>query len=149
MEIEHQSLVVKIRFNKQPMPANQNSVKKVSHYQFDTLNVLKKCIQKSSCGNWSSISTLQGLLTNVKDKPEDSQGVVYKIKCCDFQVTLVKPAHTLARDGPNTNERQEMWRQKSHCWKPFKDETSYPLGLCVIHYVFYRLLSTTHFKKLV
>ena len=149
MEIEHQSLVVKIRFNKQPMPANQNSVKKVSHYQFDTLNVFKKCIQKSSCGNWSSMSTLRGLLTNVQDKPEDSQGVVYKIKCCDCQVTLVKPADTLARDGPNTNERQEMWRQKSHCWKPFKDETSYPLGLCVIHYVFYRLLSTTHFKKLV
>ena len=108
MEIEHQSLVVKIRFNKQPMPANQNSVKKVSHYQFDTLNVFKKCIQKSSCGNWSSISTLQGLLTNVKDKPEDSQVVVYKIKCRDCQVTLVKPADTLARDGPNTNERQEM-----------------------------------------
>ena len=46
MEIEHQSLVVKIRFNKQPMPANQNSVKKVSHYQFDTLNVLKSVFRK-------------------------------------------------------------------------------------------------------
>ena len=61
-------MLVKIKFNKQPMPANQNSVKKVFQYQFDILNVLKKCIQKSSCGNWSSVSTLQELLTNVKDK---------------------------------------------------------------------------------
>ena len=32
------------------------------------------------------ITTLRRLLTNVKDKdkPEDKQGAVYKIKCCDF-----------------------------------------------------------------
>ena len=32
---------------------------------------------------------------------------------------------------------------------PFTDETSNRLGLCDMYYVFYRLLSTTHFQKLV
>ena len=32
---------------------------------------------------------------------------------------------------------------------PFTDETSNRLGLCDIFYVFYRLLSTTYFQKLV
>ena len=31
----------------------------------------------------------------------------------------------------------------------FTDETSNQLGLCDMYYVFYRLLSTTHFQKLV
>ena len=37
------------------------------------------------------ITTLRRLLTNVKDKdkPEDRQGAVYKIKCCDYQATYV------------------------------------------------------------
>ena len=36
------------------------------------------------------ITTLRRLLTNVKDrdKLEDRQGAVYKIKCCDFQASL-------------------------------------------------------------
>ena len=32
---------------------------------------------------------------------------------------------------------------------PFTDEKSNRLGLCDMYYVFYRLLSTTHFQKLV
>ena len=37
------------------------------------------------------ITTLRGLLINVKDedKPEDRQGAVYKIKCCDCQATYI------------------------------------------------------------
>ena len=37
------------------------------------------------------ITTLQILLTNVKDKdkPEDRKGAVYKIKCCDCQATYI------------------------------------------------------------
>ena len=37
------------------------------------------------------ITTLQRLLTNVKDKdkPEDRQGAVYKIKCCDSQASYI------------------------------------------------------------
>ena len=36
------------------------------------------------------ITTFRQLLTNVKDKdePNDRQGAVYKIKCCDRQATL-------------------------------------------------------------
>ena len=35
------------------------------------------------------ITTLRRLLTNVKneDKPEDRQGALYKIKCCDYQAS--------------------------------------------------------------
>ena len=38
-----------------------------------------------------SITTLRQLLTNVKDKdePNDRQGAVYKIKCCDCQATYI------------------------------------------------------------
>ena len=37
------------------------------------------------------VTTLRGLLTNVKDKekPEDRQGAVYKIKCCDCQASYI------------------------------------------------------------
>ena len=37
------------------------------------------------------ITTSRRLLTNIKgkDKPEDRQGVVYKIKCCDCQASYV------------------------------------------------------------
>ena len=37
------------------------------------------------------ITTLRQLLTNVKDKdePNDRQGAVYKIKCCDCQATYI------------------------------------------------------------
>ena len=37
------------------------------------------------------ITTLRRLVTNVKDKdkPEDRQGAVYKIKCCDCQASYI------------------------------------------------------------
>ena len=37
------------------------------------------------------ITTLRQLLTNVKDKdePNDIQGAVYKIKCCDCQASYI------------------------------------------------------------
>ena len=37
------------------------------------------------------LTTLRRLLTNVKDKdkPEDRQGAVYKIKCCDCQASYI------------------------------------------------------------
>ena len=48
----------------------------------------------SSVGSGSStveFLTLRRLLTNVKDKnkPEDRQGAVYKIKCCDCQASYI------------------------------------------------------------
>ena len=47
------------------------------------------------------ITTLQQLLTNVKDndEPNDRQGAVYKIKCCDCQATYI------GETGRNLNTR--------------------------------------------
>ena len=47
------------------------------------------------------ITTLRQLLANVKDKdePNDSQGAVYKIKCCDCQATYI------GETGRNLNKR--------------------------------------------
>ena len=47
------------------------------------------------------ITTLRRLLTNVKDKdkPEDRQGAVYKIKCCDCQASYI------GETGRNLNTR--------------------------------------------
>ena len=43
------------------------------------------------CVAHKPITTLRQLLTNVKDKdkPEDRQGAVYKIKCCDCQASYI------------------------------------------------------------
>ena len=57
-----------------------------------------------------------------------------------------KPKH--AADRTQTSD-EEWWRQQSHCWAPFTDETSNWLGLCHMYNVFYRLLSTSYFRKLV
>ena len=57
-----------------------------------------------------------------------------------------KPKH--ATDRTQTSD-EEWWRQQSHCWAPFKDETSNWLGLCDMYNVFYRLLSTSYLRKLV
>ena len=100
------------------------------------------------------ITTLRRLvLTNVKDKdkPEDRQGAVYKIIMLWLPGFLhwwnrQKPKHTT--DRTQTRD-EEWWRQQSHCWAPFKDETSNWLGLCDMYNVFYRLLSTSYFRKLV
>ena len=44
---------------------------------------------------------MQQLLTNVKDKdePNDRQGAVYKIKCCDCRATYI------GESGRNLNKR--------------------------------------------
>ena len=99
------------------------------------------------------IPTLWWLLTNVKDKDklEDRLGAVYKIKMLPLPGFLhrrnrQKPKH--GTDRTQTRD-EEWWCQQSHCWAPFKDETSNWLGLCDMYNVFYRLLSTSCFRKLV
>ena len=64
------------------------------------------------------------------------------------QLTLMKPAETLLIDWTQTSDKK-WWRQQSHCWTPFTDETSNRLGPCDMYYLFFSLLSTTHFRKLV
>ena len=50
---------------------------------------------------YKPITTLRRLLTTVKDKdkPEDRQGAVYKIKCCDCQASYI------SETGRNLNTR--------------------------------------------
>ena len=57
------------------------------------------------------ITTLRRPLTNVKDKdkPEDGQGAVYKIKCCDCQATYIgETDRNLSTRLTEGNERREM-----------------------------------------
>ena len=53
------------------------------------------------CVAHKPITTLRQLLTNVKDKdePNDRQGAVYNIKCCDCQATHI------GETGRNLNKR--------------------------------------------
>ena len=48
-------------------------------------------LQYTCCTQTHNHGTLQRLLTKVKDKdkPEDKQGAVYKIKCCDCQASYI------------------------------------------------------------
>ena len=87
------------------------------------------------------ITTLRRLLTNVKDKdkPEDIQGAVYKIKYCEFQASYIGETgrnlttrlteHKLAtRSGDVNNHIAEHHLQTKH--------HMHWLGLCDIYYVF-------------
>ena len=100
------------------------------------------------------ITTLRRLLINVKDKdiPEDIRGTVTKIKCCDYQATYVAETSEqkpwLASDWTQTSNKNWCHRE-SHRRTPFTDKTSNRLEHCDMYNVFYRLLSTTHFRKLV
>ena len=98
------------------------------------------------------ITTLRRVLTNVKDKdkPEDRQGAVYKIKCCDCQASYIGETgrnlstrlteHKRAtRNGDVKNHIAEHHLQTKH-------QIDWDCDMC---YVFYRLLSTTYFRKLV
>ena len=100
------------------------------------------------------ITTLRQLLTNVEDKnePNDRQGAVYKIKCCDCRPGLLhwwdwqKSEHTT--DWTQTGD-EKWWCQQLHCWTPFTHESQNWLGLCWMRYLQYGLLQTTHSRKLV
>ena len=73
------------------------------------------------------ITTLRRLLTNVKDKdkPEDRQGEVYKIKCCDCQPTY--NGETGRNLSMRLNEHKQAMRNgdanNHNCFTPFTDET--------------------------
>ena len=99
------------------------------------------------------ITTLRRLLNNVKDKgkQEDRQGAVYTIKCCDCQASYIAEtsrnlstrltAHKRAtRNGDVNNRIAEHHLKTKHQIR---------LGLCDMFNLFYRLLSTSYFSKLV
>ena len=82
------------------------------------------------------ITTLPRLLTNVKDKdkPKDSQGTVYKIKCCDWQATYVSEAGRNL--SPRLTEHKRATRDGD-----VNNHSANRLGLCDMYYVFYRQLA--------
>ena len=55
------------------------------------------------------ITTLRQLLTNVKDKdkPEDRQGAVYKIKCCDCQANYIREIGRNLSTRPTEHKRKD------------------------------------------
>ena len=57
-------------------------------------------------------TTLQGLLTNVKDKDklEDRQGALYKIKCCNCQASYIgETGRNLSMQPTKHKLRDEKW----------------------------------------
>ena len=99
------------------------------------------------------MTTLRRLLTNVKDKdkPEDRQGAVYKIKCCDCQASYIGETgrnlstrlteHKRAtRNGDVNNHIAEHHLQTKH-------QIDWDSATCITYST--DLISTTYFKKLV
>ena len=101
------------------------------------------------------ITTLQRFLTNVKnkDRPEDRQGaVLYKTKCCNWKASYIcETGRNLStrliehkwvtRNGDVNNHIAEHHLQVKH-------QMDWDSATCIT-YIFYRLLSMTHFRKLV
>ena len=88
------------------------------------------------------VTTLGRLLTNVKDKdrPEDRQGAVYKIKCCDYQATYI--GETGGNLSMRLTEHKRATRNgdvNNHIAEHHL-QTSNRLGVCDMCYVFQRLL---------
>ena len=65
------------------------------------------------------ITTLRRLLTNfkAKDKPENRQGAVYKIKCCECQATYIGETgrNFSAQLTEYKRATRKWWCQQSHC----------------------------------
>ena len=93
------------------------------------------------------ITTLRRLLTNVKDKdkPEDRQGAVYKIKCCDCQASYI------GETGRNLSTRLTEHKRATRNGDVNNHIAEHHLQtkLCDMYNVFYRLPSTSYFGKLV
>ena len=99
-------------------------------------------LQHTRCTQTDNYFTTTAYYCQGQRQPEDSQGAVYKIKCCTCQATYI------TENGRNLSSRLTEHKQatrngdvKSHCWTPYTDETSNQLGLCDMYYVFYKLLS--------
>ena len=74
----------------------------VTTYIKGTSETIMRILQPYNiCVAHKPITTLRQPLTNVKDKdkPNDRQGAVYKIKCCDWQTTYI------GETGRNLNKR--------------------------------------------
>ena len=92
------------------------------------------------------ITTLRRALTNIKDKdkPKDRQGSSIQDQMLRLLGylhwwNLLKPKH--ASDQTQTSDGR-WWRQQSHSWTQFTEETWNRQGLWDRYYVFYTLQTT-------
>ena len=66
-------------------------------------------LQHTRCTQTDNYFTTTAYCCQGQRQPEDRQGAVWRSNAATARLlTLVKPAETLARDWPNTNERREM-----------------------------------------
>ena len=120
------------------------SLQKINHTLLETITTLRYL---------GTMASLLGLHETIKDenKPGEQTGSSLQDRMLRLPALLhrwnwQKPKH--ATDWTQTSNEQ-WWCQQSHCWAPFTDETSNWLGVCDIYNIFYRLLSTSYFRKLV
>ena len=94
--------------------------------------------------------TLRRLLTNVKDKekPEDRQGAVYKIKCCDCQASYIGETGRNLSTRLTEHKRATRNGDVNNHIAEHHLKTKHQID-CDMYNVFYRLLSTSYFRKLV
>ena len=99
------------------------------------------------------ITTLRRLPTNVKDKdkPEDRQGAVYKIKCCDCQASYIgENVSTRLTEHKRATKNGDVNNHIAEHHLKTKHQIDWDSATCRDMYnVFYRLLSTSYFRKLV
>ena len=115
------------------------------------LKLLHVYYNHTTCVAQKPITTLRQLLTNVKDKDklEDRQGEVYKIKCCDCQASYI--SETGRNLSTRLTEHKRATRNgdvNNHIAKHHL-QTKHQMGFCDMYNEFYRLLSTSYFRKLV
>ena len=108
----------------------------------ESAGLMKKTICLPINGTATTVSGLVKKCTsrNNRDLRED---------CADPLTNFGPPLRNSILPSFLLSKAQEWWRQQSHCWAPFKDQTSNWLGLCDMYNVFYWLLSTSYFRKLV
>ena len=100
------------------------------------------------------ITTLRRLLTNVKDKdtPEDRQGAVYKIKCCDCQASYIgdtgRNLSTRLTEHKRATRKGDVNNHIAEHHLKTKHQIDWDSATWLYN-VFYRLLSTSYFRKLV
>ena len=99
-------------------------------------------LQHTRCTQTDNYFTTTAYYCQGQRQPEDSQGAVYKIKCCTCQATYItETGRNLSRRLTEHKQATRNGDVKSHCWTPYTDETSNQLRLCDMYYVFYKLLS--------
>ena len=87
------------------------------------------------------ITTLRRLLTNVKDKdkPDDRQGVVYKIKCCDCQASYIgetdRNLSTRLTEHKGANRNDDVNNHIAEHHLQTKHQIDWDSATCITYYI--------------